>query len=51
MLEALQLIVCCLQEEIEDGIRHLEDATRMATELSLFSRNEQLDEVATNDLK
>ena len=39
------------KEEIGRAIRELETATRLANELSLFSRNEELEEVATSDLR
>lgn len=39
------------QEEIGRAIQELEMATRLASELSLFSRNEELEEVATSDLR
>ncbi|KAF7227906.1 immunoglobulin-binding protein 1 [Nothobranchius furzeri] len=40
-----------VQESVRSGIRMLEDASRMVAQLALFSRNEDLEEVATADLK
>ena len=40
-----------LQDCVAQGVGLLEEATRMVNRLSLFSRNEQLEEVATADLK
>lgn len=41
---AVQRCVC-------DGVAALERATEMASQLYLFSHNEQLDELATSNLK
>lgn len=40
-----------IQVRVKRGISMLEDASRMAAQLDLFSRNEELEEVATADLK
>ncbi|CDQ87792.1 unnamed protein product [Oncorhynchus mykiss] len=40
-----------IQVKIKRGITQLEVATRMVAQLDLFSRNEDLEEVATTDLK
>nr|XP_046162789.1 immunoglobulin-binding protein 1 isoform X2 [Oncorhynchus gorbuscha] len=40
-----------IQVKIKRGITQLEEATRMVAQLDLFSRNEELEEVATTDLK
>ncbi|XP_035290352.1 immunoglobulin-binding protein 1 isoform X1 [Anguilla anguilla] len=40
-----------IQVKVKRGIMHLEEATRMVTQLDLFSRNEELEEIATADLK
>ncbi|XP_071363015.1 immunoglobulin-binding protein 1 [Trachinotus anak] len=40
-----------VQVKVKRGIGMLEDASRMAAQLDLFSRNEELEEIATADLK
>lgn len=40
-----------LQDKVKRAITILEQATRMVTQLDLFSRNEELEEIATVDLK
>ncbi|XP_069468579.1 immunoglobulin-binding protein 1 [Ambystoma mexicanum] len=40
-----------LQQQVKRGLAQLEQATRMASELDLFSRNEELEEIASADLK
>ncbi|XP_026888698.2 immunoglobulin-binding protein 1 [Electrophorus electricus] len=40
-----------IQVKVKRGIMKLEEATRMVAQLDLFSRNEELEEVATADLK
>ncbi|XP_006632831.1 immunoglobulin-binding protein 1 [Lepisosteus oculatus] len=40
-----------IQVKVKRGIIQLEEATRMAAQLDLFSRNEELEEIATADLK
>ncbi|KAG7241944.1 hypothetical protein INR49_024691 [Caranx melampygus] len=40
-----------VQVKVKRGIGMLEEASRMAAQLDLFSRNEELEEVATADLK
>ncbi|XP_078496293.1 immunoglobulin-binding protein 1 [Lissotriton helveticus] len=40
-----------LQQQVKLGLAKLEQATRMASELDLFSRNEELEELASADLK
>lgn len=40
-----------IQVRVKRGISMLEEASRMAAQLVLFSRNEELEEVATADLK
>lgn len=40
-----------LQARVKQGISLLEEASRMAAQLELFSRNEELEEVSTADLK
>lgn len=40
-----------IQVRVKRGINMLEEASRMAAQLDLFSRNEELEEVATADLK
>ena len=40
-----------LQECVVQGVGLLEEATRMVNRLSLFSSNEQLEEITTADLK
>lgn len=40
-----------IQVRVKRGISMLEEASRMAAQLELFSRNEELEEVATADLK
>lgn len=40
-----------IQVKIKRGIMQLEEASRMAAQLDLFSRNEELEEMATSDLK
>ncbi|KAG7484179.1 hypothetical protein MATL_G00046690 [Megalops atlanticus] len=40
-----------IQVKVKRGILHLEEATRMVAQLDLFSRNEELEEIATADLK
>ncbi|KAJ1196906.1 hypothetical protein NDU88_000769 [Pleurodeles waltl] len=40
-----------LQQRVKLGLAKLEQATRMASELELFSRNEELEEIASTDLK
>ncbi|KAJ7995894.1 hypothetical protein DPEC_G00231440 [Dallia pectoralis] len=40
-----------IQVKIRRGITQLEEATRMVAQIDLFSRNEDLEEVATTDLK
>ncbi|KAB5515393.1 hypothetical protein PHYPO_G00249830 [Pangasianodon hypophthalmus] len=40
-----------VQIKIKRGIKQLEEATRMVSQLDLFSRNEELDEISTADLK
>ncbi|XP_029964553.1 immunoglobulin-binding protein 1 [Salarias fasciatus] len=40
-----------VQARVKQGISLLEDASRMAAQLQLFSRNEELEEVSTSDLK
>ncbi|XP_026186996.1 immunoglobulin-binding protein 1 [Mastacembelus armatus] len=40
-----------VQVRVKRGISMLEEASRMASQLDLFSRNEDLEEVATADLK
>ena len=41
----------CAQLCVSSAISSLESATRMVNQLSLFSSNEEIDEVATTDLK
>ena len=46
------LLYCVfLQSTVQNGIEKLEEAHRLVNELSLFSSNEELDELATTDLK
>ncbi|XP_056146197.1 immunoglobulin-binding protein 1 [Lampris incognitus] len=40
-----------IQVKVKRGITALEEASRMAAQLDLFSRNELLEEIATTDLK
>lgn len=40
-----------IQEKVRGGIRQLEQASEMVSQLDLFSRNEELEEIATIDLK
>ncbi|KAJ8348818.1 hypothetical protein SKAU_G00274070 [Synaphobranchus kaupii] len=40
-----------IQVKVKRGIMQLEEATRMVAQLDLFSRNEELEEIATADLK
>ncbi|XP_068182326.1 immunoglobulin-binding protein 1 [Antennarius striatus] len=40
-----------VQAKVQRGLRMLEEASRMVAQLDLFSRNEELEEVATADLK
>ncbi|XP_030252762.1 immunoglobulin-binding protein 1 [Sparus aurata] len=40
-----------IQVRVKRGIGMLEEASRMVTQLDLFSRNEELEEIATADLK
>ncbi|XP_053535394.1 immunoglobulin-binding protein 1 [Ictalurus punctatus] len=40
-----------VQIKIKRGIKQLEEATKMVSQLNLFSRNEELDEISTADLK
>ncbi|XP_062392845.1 immunoglobulin-binding protein 1 [Sardina pilchardus] len=40
-----------IQVKVKRGIMQLEEATRMVAQLELFSRNEELEEIATTDLK
>ncbi|XP_062844605.1 immunoglobulin-binding protein 1 [Trichomycterus rosablanca] len=40
-----------VQIKVKRGIKHLEEAERMMLQLELFSRNEELDEISTADLK
>ncbi|XP_043913117.1 immunoglobulin-binding protein 1 [Protopterus annectens] len=40
-----------LQNKVKRAINSLEQATRMVTQLDLFSQNEELEEIATVDLK
>ncbi len=40
-----------IQNRVKRGISMLEEASRMVAQLDLFSRNEELEEVATVDLK
>lgn len=40
-----------IQTRVRHGVRLLEDASRMVGQLQLFSNNEELEEVATADLK
>ncbi|KAK2849545.1 hypothetical protein Q5P01_009379 [Channa striata] len=40
-----------VQVRLKRGMKMLEEASRMAAQLDLFSRNEELEEVATADLK
>ncbi|XP_030638081.1 immunoglobulin-binding protein 1 [Chanos chanos] len=40
-----------IQVKVKRGIMHLEEATRMVAQLDLFSSNEELEEIATADLK
>ncbi|XP_058845524.1 immunoglobulin-binding protein 1-like [Acipenser ruthenus] len=40
-----------IQVKIKRGVSKLEEATRMVAQLDLFSRNEELEEIATADLK
>ena len=35
---------------MENAIRQLEDATRLVSELNMFSKNESFEEIATTDL-
>ena len=35
---------------MENAIRQLEDATRLVSELNMFSKNESFEEIATADL-
>ncbi|KAG9340160.1 hypothetical protein JZ751_021885 [Albula glossodonta] len=40
-----------VQVKVKRGLLQLEEATRMVAQLDLFSRNEELEEIATADLK
>ncbi|XP_047441305.1 immunoglobulin-binding protein 1 [Mugil cephalus] len=40
-----------VQARVEEGVRMLQEASRMVAQLDLFSRNEELEEIATTDLK
>lgn len=40
-----------VQIKIKRGIKQLEEATRMVSQLNLFSRNEELEELSTADLR
>lgn len=40
-----------IQVRVKRGINMLEEASRMAAQLELFSRNEELEELSTGDLK
>nr|XP_020451134.1 immunoglobulin-binding protein 1 [Monopterus albus] len=40
-----------IQVRVKRGISMLEEASRMAAQLDLFSRNEELEEISTTDLK
>ncbi|KAJ8401817.1 hypothetical protein AAFF_G00377880 [Aldrovandia affinis] len=40
-----------IQVKVKRGMLQLEEATRMVAQLDLFSRNEELEEIATADLK
>lgn len=40
-----------VQNKVKLGVNMLEEASRMVTQLNLFSRNEELEEIATVDLK
>lgn len=40
-----------IQGRVRMGLRMLEEASRMVAQLDLFSRNEELEEIATTDLK
>ncbi|KAE8584039.1 hypothetical protein XENTR_v10020800 [Xenopus tropicalis] len=40
-----------LQDKVKRGIGSLEQATRMVTQLELFSRNEDLEEISSTDIK
>lgn len=40
-----------VQNKVKLGLNMLEEASRMVAQLSLFSRNEELEEIATVDLK
>lgn len=40
-----------IQVKVKRGVQMLEEASRMVAQLDLFSRNEELEEIATADLK
>lgn len=40
-----------VQHKVKSGVGMLEEASRMVAQLSLFSRNEEMEEIATVDLK
>ena len=40
-----------MQASVLTGIRDLESATHMANQLSLFSSNEEVEEITTTNLK
>lgn len=40
-----------VQNKVKSGLSMLEEASRMVAQLNLFSRNEELEEIATVDLK
>lgn len=40
-----------IQVKVKRGISALEEASRMVAQLALFSRNEEMEEIATTDLK
>ncbi|KAM4696767.1 immunoglobulin-binding protein 1 [Rhinophrynus dorsalis] len=40
-----------VQDKVKRGLGMLEQATRMVTQLDLFSRNEDLDEISSTDIK
>lgn len=45
------VVTCCSQVTVRTAIAQLEEATRLVSELGLFSSNEEFEEVATIDLK
>ena len=45
------LCVCVLQECVEEGVKCLEQATHLANQLNLFSKNESVEDVTTANLK